>query len=80
MKNCVFNGSGLTLAPTHQNSLFGGLLKDIFREGPPLFYEVTKQNTFADGFIECGKKGKEKERKAPLGAICPKNKRGKKEQ
>lgn len=60
-------------APTLLHSLFGGLLKNVFREGPLLFYEVTKENTFAEGFIKSGKK----EEKPPLAAICPKNKGGK---
>ena len=72
----VFKGSDLTLPPIRAPCL-EELLKDIFREGPPLLYKVTKQNTFTDGFIKCGKK---KKRKAPLAAIFPKKQKRQKEQ
>lgn len=66
-----FKSSKVRVWPTHLNSLFGGLLKNAFREGPPLFYEVTKENTFAEEFIKCGK-----EEKPPSQPSAPKTKEG----
>lgn len=37
--------------------ILGGVFKECWND-PPLFYEVTQLNTFADGFISCGKKKK----------------------
>lgn len=61
-------------AATLLHLLFGGLLKNVFREGPLLFYEVTKENTFAEGFIKCGKKKKKSPTSQPS---APKTKEGK---
>lgn len=57
------------LKPISTLTSLGGVFKNVLRKDLLLFYEATKLNTFADGFIKC--------EKMPLAAICQKLKKGK---